>query len=95
MTADITTDERARVARRTARARRQFLETCGGGTPQTPELTADQIELHAPHLVMLARDVCETWATCGGAVPQQLSSSIMALKSGLQGASATREVADA
>ena len=90
-TLDIT---RERVARRTATARRMLMQQ-SGGHPQTPDMTADQIDLHGPHLLMLARVVVDTWVTCGGAVPQQLSDSIIDLKKAIQSATASQEVADA
>ena len=89
-TIDIT---RERIARRTATARRMLMQQ-SGGHPQTPELTAEQIDLHGPHLVMLARVVVDTWATCGSPCPQPLSFAVLDLKKALQAATATQEVAE-
>ena len=90
-TLDIT---RERVASRTATARRMLMQQ-SGGHPQTPEMTAEQIELHGPHLLMLARVVVDTWATCDGPCPQPLSFAVLDLKKAMQAATASQEVADA
>ena len=85
--------QRERVVRRAATAGR-MLQQQSGGHPQTPSLPPEQIELHAPHLVMLSRVVVETWATCGGECPQPLSFAVMDLKRALQAATASQEVAE-
>ena len=94
---ELTADDElyVRVVHRTAKARRMLLQQAGGERPQTPDLTHDQIRIHAAHLVMLGRVVVETWATCEGSVPQPLSLAVMDLKRALQAATASQEVDDA
>lgn len=86
---------RQRVRRRTAFVDGMIAHAAAGERPQTPRLTAEQIDMHGEHLVSLLRLFVETWASCEGPIPQPLSVVAMASKAAIQGATASLEVADA
>lgn len=87
--------QRERVARRTAAVERQLYATSGlGGIAQTPHVRKDQIAMHGTTLVAHLRLIVETWARCGGSVPQPLSAAVMDAKRAILAATA-EEVSDA
>lgn len=86
---------RQRVRRRAAFVDGMIAHAAAGERPQTPRLTAEQIDMHGEHLVALLRLCVETWASCEGAIPQPLSVVVMDAKRALQGATASLEVPDA
>lgn len=89
---------RQRVRRRTAFVDGMIAHAAAGERPQTPRLTAEQIDMHGEHLVALLRLFVQTWAACtkyDAPIPQPLSVVAMASKAAIQGATASLEVADA
>ena len=86
---------RERVRRRAVRSLRMLLMTAGGEPPVTPDLSEEQLAVHARHLVTELRVVIETWRRCGGAVPQQLSEAIRGAKRAVRNAAGWEEHNDA
>lgn len=86
---------RERVRRRAVRSLRMLLMTAGGEPPVTPDLSEEQLAVHARHLVTELRVVIETWRRCGGAVPQQLSEAIRDAKRAVRCAAGWEEHGDA
>jgi hypothetical protein len=86
---------RERVRRRAVRSLRMLLMTAGGEPPVTPDLSEEQLAVHARHLVTELRVVIETWRRCGGAVPQQLSEAIRCAKRAVWCAAGWEEHGDA
>ena len=67
---------RMRIARRESSARTDLL-LASHGTPNTPELSDEQLHDHSRVILDRARRIYEVWKTCGGAIPQPLSVAIM------------------
>jgi hypothetical protein len=87
----------ARVARRESAARSDLLDA-SHGAPLTPELTDEQVLIHARWLITRARVIYEVWRNCSGPpIPQPLSVEIMRFRSACESATAVfpEEVANA
>ena len=88
---DVATAVHEERARRSAGRAAEALYVVCGGRPQTPRVSADRAAIFGSAIAEWARVVVDTWATCGGSVPQPLSNQILELKGVLQLAASKEE----